>query len=266
MIGTFLSSLAERNAPLYYSGWICIAGVLLCAFLWWATSTGQFGMTETKVLGINPYIKPLKFFLSTVIFVWSIGWYMGHLEASWLTKSFSWYVVVTFAFELSYIFIQAHRGETSHFNGSTPFHAMMFGLMGLAIGIMTFFTLVVAIQFFIQDLTHLPPAYLWGIRLGMILFVVFAFQGYVMGANAAHTIGAPDGGPGIALFNWSITHGDLRIAHFFGMHALQVLPLLGFYLIKEPKYVILIGSLYFVLACFLLWQALAGRPLFPGGI
>jgi hypothetical protein len=221
-------------------------------------------MIETKVLGINPYIKPLKFFLSTVILVWSMGWYLGHIKPSWLTKTYTWYVIATFAFELSYIFIQAHRGETSHFNGSTPFHVIMFGLMGLAIGIMTFFTLIIAIQFFTQDLTHLPPAYLWGIRLGIILFVIFAFEGYVMGANAAHTVGAPDGGPGIVLFNWSITHGDLRIAHFFGMHALQVLPLLGYYFLKEVKYVMAAGLLYFALACFLLFQAMDGQPLFNG--
>ena len=52
--------------------------------------------------------------------------------------------------------------------------------------------------------------------------------------SGGHTIGAPDGTPGLPLVNWSRTHGDLRIPHFFGLHGLQAIPLLAVGLSGAP--------------------------------
>lgn len=83
-----------------------------------------------------------------------------------------------------------------------------------------------------------------------------------MGANLSHTIGGQDGGKGLPFLNWSKHFGDPRIAHFIGMHALQVLPFLSWYVLKSLRLTILIAILYIFMAFYTLIQALNGKAIF----
>lgn len=253
----FLNELSARNYPLYLFGWISIIGFIASAALMY--------FSDTQVLGINAWIKPAKFYLSTVFFVWTMGWFTGYLDRTTLITAYNIVVIGVLAFELVYISWLASLGQQSHFNISTQFNALMWSLMGSTISIITLFTAVIGWFFFIDSLPDLPSSYLWGIRLGIITFVIFAFEGGIMGAQMSHTVGGADGAAGLKFLNWSLSHGDLRIAHFIGMHALQVLPLIGFYLVSQPKSIWIVGAVYFLLALFVLIQALQGIPLFRQG-
>ncbi|MBV6646579.1 MAG: hypothetical protein KI790_14075 [Cyclobacteriaceae bacterium] len=250
----FLQELYLRNIPLVSFGWLCLLGAALCLIMYF--------LSATEVLGINAWIKPGKFFISTTIFAWSMAWYTHYLDHKNLVIGYTWVVIGVLAFELIYITWQASKGELSHFNISTRFHSMMFSTMGFAISAMTLFTAYIGLLFFTDSHSTLSPGYLWGIRLGITFFVVFAFEGALMGSQLSHTVGATDGGPGLKLLNWSITHGDLRIAHFFGMHALQVLPIIGFYLFTSAAGTLAFSAAYFIMALVLLIQALKGISFF----
>ncbi len=248
----FIYELKARNESLFYFGLICLAFALLCLAL--------TKMTSTQVYNISAWIKPLKFAFSTFLFSWAMAWYCYYLPSFNITY-YNWVVIVMLGFEIVYIALQAGKGQLSHYNLSTPMYAFLYSMMATAATLVTLYTAYVGYLFFANDFPSLPTYYVWAIRWGIVLFVMFSFEGFVMGSRLTHTIGGPDGGAGIPFLNWSTKFGDPRVAHFIGMHALQVLPILAFYLLKNTKTILLASIVYALLALFTLVQALQGRPL-----
>ena len=152
------------------------------------------------------------------------------------------------------------------FNRTTPLNGAIFTAMGIAILANTWFAFRL-FWLFGRDATGLAPACLLGIRLGLAIFVAASLQGFMMVSRLAHSVGVPDGGPGLPFVNWSTRGGDLRIAHFLGLHALQVLPLTGYLASKylnEPSASRAVITLALAIAAGVVLavaQALAGRPL-----
>lgn len=248
-----LLMLRERNALLFWFGLLClVCGVI--SFVLVLT-------TRQRVMGINRFVKPTKFFISIWLFCWTMGWFTGLLVQQSQVGVYSWVVVITMIIELVIITGQAALGNLSHFNISSPLNKGLFMLMGISITVMTLWTGYIGYLFWAPQSTVLASSYLWGIRLGIIVFVVSAFEGGLMAARLSHTVGGPDGGPGLRGLNWSTQYGDLRVAHFVGMHALQILPLLGYYVVHRPGLLMGLAVGYFVVVLLLVWQALHERPL-----
>ncbi len=249
---TFLQELKFRNPTLFLFG----LGCLVTAFVFFALSKN----TNTQVYGVNAWYKPLKFALSTWLFSWTMAWYCYYL-ANFNIHYFNWSIIILLGFEVVYISIMAGRGTISHYNTTTPFYSLMFTLMALFATLATLHAAYVGYLFFTQPFPELPNYYLWAIRLAIVIFVVFSFQGFAMGARMSHTIGALNDNSNLFIVGWSKTVGDLRVSHFIGMHALQVLPILSFYVLKNTKATFIISVLYGLLAISTLVQALQGKPL-----
>lgn len=247
-----IHEIRSRNAVLFFFG--AASWILAVVFLILAATT------DIKVQQVNAWFKPFKFAASIAIYAWTMAWFVHYLQL-WNPSTFQWTVVMLFGFEIIYIGWQAARGEQSHFNVRTPFYSAMYGMMAIAAAAVTAYTAYIGYLFFTRDFADLPAHYVWAIRWGIVLFVVFSFQGFLMGSRMAHTIGAADGGPGLPVLNWSTKWGDARVAHFIGIHALQVLPLLSFYLFKSTRITMIAVVVYLLLAAAVLVQALHGKPL-----
>jgi hypothetical protein len=223
-------------------------------------------ISDTRlILGLNPWIKPMKFLTSITLFLWTVAWFMPETRPNERLRNIvRWTIGSAMVVEIVCIIMQAARGTTSHFNNSTPFDDAIFGIMGMGVGFNTA-AMILFLAIIRRDTPLKRAGYIWGIRLGVALFLLASFEGAVIVANNAHTVGAPDGGPGLPFVNWSTTAGDLRIAHFIGMHALQALPLLGFVLDKSRvparNLVFAVSILWFAVMSGLLVIALQGRPL-----
>jgi hypothetical protein len=181
-------------------------------------------------------------------------------------------------FEVTYITLQAARGEASHYNVGDPFHAAMYGLMGVAAVALTGCALALGLALARTGgegaAVPLPRPYLHSVALGLVLtFVLGAGAGAVLSTGDGHWIGGArtDAG-GVPLFGWSRTGGDLRVAHFLGMHAMHVLPALGALLARllplrrhglAVAGVRLGAALYAGLTAAAFLQALRGEPLVP---
>lgn len=264
----FFSEIYRRNPALAVLGWLHLVAlvVLLCVAPFDART----------IMGLNPWIKPLKFLISITIYVWTLAWFLGYLRAyPRAVRLVSWGTAFVFVVEMGCLISQAARGTTSHYNQATPYDAAVFSTMGAMITLNTLLAVITLAFFFKRTTPQLAPAYLWGIRLGLLLFVLASLEGLAMIGQMAHTVGAPDGGPGLPFVNWSTRAGDLRVAHFLGFHALQLLPLAGYGLSRlktdwrprrQVACIITLALLYLAGVSLIFWQALSGRPLLELGL
>lgn len=254
MLKTFYIELNRRNYFLAKSGTFCFLLAALVAF---------FPFVDPRELqGVSVWLKPMKFFISIGIFFWAMGWLMDYLDEPKKIKIMSLWFFGLMAIEISLITYQAAQGKLSHFNVSSLGDILIFQLMGITIlinSIVVFWFLML-----FQKVKHLPKGYSLAIKFGLIIFLIAGIEGFFMAGRLGHTVGAPDGQEGILLFGWAKAYGDLRVFHFLGLHALQVLPILAWFFWRDSlKISGIVGLIYFLLSSATLWIAVQGKGIWP---
>lgn len=257
----------------------------MCALV--VVSAAAWIVDDRVIAGAPVWAKSLKFAVSFAIYAVTMAWLMtlipGRRRFVWWTGAV---IVVASTLEVAAIVTQVVRGRRSHFNVETPLDSTIFSAMGGLVSVIYLGTVVVAIVLLRTPLRDAALALavrlglfvaLGGMSVGFLMLLPSAAQNRALAAGetpalvGAHSVGAADGGPGLPLVGWSTTDGDLRVGHFLGMHALQVMVVVALVLMTargrrlddrtRRRIVASTAAVYAAVAGLTVWQALRGQAL-----
>lgn len=263
-----------------------LAVTMLITFV--ATLWGIF-LDHRLITGAPAWLKPAKFASSVSIYCFTFVWMLGFVEnRPRLVRLVANVTAGSLMVEMVVILTQAARGTTSHFNQTTPLNTALWFAMGAFIVVVWMMNLLLAIALLVQRMPD--RAFAWALRLGLLISAIGMATGFFMVTPTpeqrariatgygppiigGHSVGVADGGPGLPVIGWSTAGGDLRVAHFVGLHALQVVPFLGWLLTRRKGVLAFLaardrlalvwsaGVAYLGLVLMLTWQALRGQSV-----
>ena len=241
------------------------AGLNAAALVGWSAALllafAAAALVDARSLaGESVWLKPSKFALSFVLLYATMALVVERLSSSartWLAMRATLAVMIAAtAVEMAYIAAQAARGVPSHFNLATPFEAAMYSVMGVGAVALVAGIGIVGTLAARDRAAGLGAGLRAGVRWGFVLSALLTFG----------VVGTPSPGAAtLPLLGWSAEVGDLRPAHFLALHAMQVLPLFGWWLDRrgaapQPS-MGLAAAGWTALTAAVFVQALLGMPL-----
>lgn len=261
--GSIAAALAIRN-PLWFQTMLVMTAVFIIC------SVAGF-LDDRTLLGISVWMKPAKFSLSIAVYFATLLWFVPLLPQGYFDttrgRTLSWTAAVCAILEMAYILFQAARAEPSHFNTSSPLYAVLYSLMGFGAVLMVTVCLILAVEIYRIHRLRNPFAFAAALGLFGTFLLGGGFGGYLGSSTTGHWVDAPaTDANGLMGFNWTRGGGDLRVAHFFGMHMMQALPLLALMLparwpVSRANYWLLLAfGLYALFTIGTFVQAVNGQP------
>jgi hypothetical protein len=258
--------MQKTSAPLF---WVGLALLLMAL-----ATMALIAIDARQFQGVSVWLKPFKFQLSTGVYLLTLALFMGWLPAqaqrARSARYVVWAAVIAGLFEVAYITWQGGQGLASHFNTQTPFLATMYTLMGVGAVVLASASLVLGVLIARTGTYGLPLALKLAVVLGLVLTFVIGtgFGGYLSAQRAGHWVGGvlSDSG-GLPLVKWSRSGGDLRVAHFFGIHAMHFIPAfavaLGLARVPQASAVRAVWIFAFAFTAFCVWTFVQARNGMP---
>lgn len=216
--------------------------------------------------GVSVWTKPAKFAASLAVWCWTLAWAWGVLAPvardGWIARVVLWGTVMAALFEQGWITLRAALGLPSHF-ATDALGAFMFGVMGAAALGLVLLAAVLGLLVLARGDAAQPRPWRLAVGLGLVTAgVMGGVTGFAIGSQGSPVVAGTLAGAWPP-FYWSRDGGDLRIAHFLGTHAMQVVP--AFALLASPGVagVVLAALAWLALSLGAFAAALAGIPVMP---
>jgi hypothetical protein len=250
-------------APLFGQFAVAAVGMAVLAL-------GMLMLDDRTLSGEPVWLKPFKFSVSFAILFATLSFavlrFSDQWRRNWVLLAGAVASAAAFAFEMAYIAAQASRQEASHFNEATPFHEIMYELMGTGATLLMITIGIVGIIALVDPAARLGRGLRLGIGVGFLLTVVLtSWVAGELAGNGGRYIGVPsEAHARVPLLGWSMEIGDLRPAHFLALHAMQALLVVG-YLVDRygaaTRLVWAAAALYAIFTTVVFLHALGGVPL-----
>lgn len=248
----FLTELQRRNQILYWLGWIFIISFFIGLFI---------SISDDRMVnGFSIWNTPLKYMLSTSITIWTFGWILEYLRSKSLIRLFSWLIAISLSTVNIILSYRAIRLSENFYPSLNNNNQSLYFIMLLMIAIYSVTFILITIAFFQQKKMPISQHYSWGIRMSLLCFLFIIITGGIMLWHRSHNFGGADTENGMILFNFSTRRGDIRVPHFMALHALQIIPILSYYLFNKKYQVVLFSVCYMLFTLTLLIMALLGMP------
>jgi hypothetical protein len=259
-------ALHRRQPHLAAAALLCLAAIVPCLI--------ALSIDVRTVNGISVWIKPTKFLVSFVVYYATLAWVFGYLPRSAQStragRFVIWAALLAGVYEMAWLLLAAASGVPAHFNVGTAAWALAYQVAGVGSVVLIAAILVQGVMVARQRDVSIPPA----LRTALVLGAVIAFAATLVTAGflasgTGHWVGGSNSDAGgLPLIGWSRTGGDLRVAHFWALHAQQFIPLVGLLLLAigrpQAKAAVVVASIgYVALIAFTFVQALGGKPFLP---
>lgn len=221
---------------------VCVALGLLAMLL---PSSVASWFDERVWRNASVWAKPMKFQLSVAVHVLTIVWAARLLPTRWRQHALPFWLAMFLSavalFEVLYITLQGARGVASHFNRATALESALGSVMAFGAGVL------VSVVFWVGCVHAHRAIKTWfeasgetgnpRERFNVYMSTAIAI-GFILGPILAGMTGGSMGevkGPwpmpldkaaqSLPFLGWVTTQTDFRIAHFFGLHLMQIVPL-----------------------------------------